>query len=49
MAKPIAATPVLNGQDLRELIEDLKRPDTNQSGRKMSLALLELATQKKRP
>ena len=37
MATPIAATPVLRGRDLADLVEDLKRPDTNKERRQKAL------------
>ena len=44
MAKPIEATPVLRGEDLRRLIEDTQRPDRGQNKRKIARDLLRRAT-----
>lgn len=41
MAAPITSTPVLKGKDLVDLVEDLKRPDTNKDRRKKALKALQ--------
>lgn len=46
MAKPIPSTPDLKGQDLVNLINDLKRPDTAKEMRKKAVASLKLVSQK---
>ena len=40
MASPIEATPVLKGNDLKSLIEDLKKPDLGRERRKKGLQVL---------
>lgn len=44
MAKPITATPILKGQDLVDLVNDLRRPDKNQETRKVASDLLRIVT-----
>jgi len=41
MAAPITSTPVLKGKDLVNLVEDLKKPDTNKDRRKKALEALQ--------
>lgn len=47
MAKPIAATPELRGQDLANFVHDLKRPDRNQELRASALQDLRRVTKGK--
>ncbi len=47
MAKPIAATPDLRGQDLVRFVKDLKRPDKNQELRQRALQDLRRVTRGK--
>ena len=44
MAAPITSTPVLKGKDLVDLIEDLKKPDTNKDRRKKALQALQIVS-----
>ncbi|MFZ3130620.1 MAG: hypothetical protein WA125_05820 [Desulfosporosinus sp.] len=41
MAVPITSTPVLKGKDLVDLVEELKKPDTNKDRRKKALKALQ--------
>lgn len=43
MASPIAATPILKGKDLADLINDLKKPDRGQEKRRKALDMLNSA------
>ncbi len=47
MASPIAATPVLKGKDLVNLVNDLKKPDKGKSKRKLALEMLHSTTKGK--
>ena len=40
MATPIAPTPILKGQDLVKLVNDLKKPDRNKESRQKALKAL---------
>ena len=42
MASPIAATPVLKGKDLVDLVNDLKKPDKGKEKRRKALEMLRL-------
>jgi len=44
MAAPITSTPVLKGKDLVDLVEDLKKPDTNKERRKKALKALQIVS-----
>ena len=40
MASPIAATPILKGKDLVDLVKDLNRPDKGKAKRRKALEML---------
>lgn len=40
MVSPIPATPILKGQDLVRLVNDINRPDKNKSRRQKALKAL---------
>ncbi len=47
MAKPIEATPILKGQDLVDLVNDIKRTDRNKRRRTEALEALRKITRDK--
>jgi hypothetical protein len=48
VASPIQATPVLRGQDLVDLVNDFKRPDTNKEERQRALKILKSISKDKK-
>ena len=44
MAKPIESTPVMAGDDLKQLLEDVKKPDLGRENRKAARELLRKLT-----
>jgi len=46
MARPIEATPVLRGQDAKNIVKDLQRKDVNKEFRRSAMNALKSITKK---